>query len=58
MPESRGWTPPLSYQQYLHLMLRRDFWGEQSGAVHRVLHVDGEDHCSQLEDLAGVQNLA
>ena len=27
--ESRGWTPPLSYRQYLHLMLRRDFWGDE-----------------------------
>ena len=25
----RGWTPPLSYRQYLHLLLRRDFWGDK-----------------------------
>ena len=25
----RGWTPPLSYRQYLHLLLRRDFWGDE-----------------------------
>ena len=27
--QSRGWAPPLSYRQYLHLMLRRDFWGDE-----------------------------
>ena len=27
--EARGWTPPLSYRQYLHLLLRRDFWGDE-----------------------------
>ena len=27
--QSRGWAPPLSYHQYLHLMLRRDFWGDK-----------------------------
>ena len=25
----RGWTPPLSFRQYLHLLLRRDFWGDE-----------------------------
>ena len=24
-----GWTPPLSYRQYLHLLLQRDFWGDE-----------------------------
>ena len=27
--QARGWSPPLSYCQYLHLMLRRDFWGDE-----------------------------
>ena len=27
--QARGWTPPLSYRQYLHLLLRRDFWGDE-----------------------------
>ena len=27
--QSRGWTPPLSYRQYLHLLLWRDFWGDE-----------------------------
>ena len=27
--QSRGWSPPLSYRQYLHLMLQRDFWGDE-----------------------------
>ena len=26
---ARGWTPPLSFRQYLHLLLRRDFWGDE-----------------------------
>ena len=26
----RGWTPPLSFRQYLHLLLRRDFWGDEA----------------------------
>ena len=24
-----GWVPPLSYRQYLHLLLQRDFWGDE-----------------------------
>ena len=24
-----GWTPPLSYRQYCHLLLQRDFWGDE-----------------------------
>ena len=24
-----GWIPPLSYRQYLHLLLRKDFWGDE-----------------------------
>ena len=27
--QARGWTPPLSFRQYLHLLLRRDFWGDE-----------------------------
>ena len=27
--QGRGWVPPLSYRQYLHLLLRRDFWGDE-----------------------------
>ena len=27
--QARGWTPPLSYRQYLHLLLWRDFWGDE-----------------------------
>ena len=27
--QARGWTPPLSYRQYLHLLLQRDFWGDE-----------------------------
>ena len=27
--QARGWAPPLSYRQYLHLLLRRDFWGDE-----------------------------
>ena len=26
----RGWTPPLSFKQYLHLLLQRDFWGDEA----------------------------
>ena len=26
---ARGWTPLLSFRQYLHLLLRRDFWGDE-----------------------------
>ena len=25
----RGWNPPLSFKQYLRLLLRRDFWGDE-----------------------------
>ena len=25
----RGWTPPLSYKQFLKLLLQRDFWGDE-----------------------------
>ena len=25
----RGWTPPLSFKEYLRLLLRRDFWGDK-----------------------------
>ena len=25
----RGWTPPLSFKQYLCLLLQRDFWGDE-----------------------------
>ena len=25
----RGWTPPLSYKQYLKLLLQHDFWGDE-----------------------------
>ena len=27
--QARGWTPPLSFRQYLHLLLRRNFWGDE-----------------------------
>ena len=27
--QGRGWTAPLSFRQYLHLLLRRDFWGDE-----------------------------
>ena len=27
--QARGWSSPLSYRQYLHLLLRRDFWGDE-----------------------------
>ena len=27
--QARGWTPPLLFRQYLHLLLRRDFWGDE-----------------------------
>ena len=27
--QARGWTPPLLYRQYLHLLLQRDFWGNE-----------------------------
>ena len=27
--QDRGWTPPLSYKQYLCLLLQRDFWGDE-----------------------------
>ena len=27
--QGRGWTTPLSFRQYLHLLLRRDFWGDE-----------------------------
>ena len=27
--QARGWTPPLSFKQYLHLLLQRDFWGDE-----------------------------
>ena len=26
---TRGWNPPLSFKQYLHLLLWRDFWGDE-----------------------------
>ena len=26
---ARGWTPPLSFRQYLHLLLQRDFRGDE-----------------------------
>ena len=25
----RGWNPLLSFKQYCHLLLRRDFWGDE-----------------------------
>ena len=25
----RGWTPPLSFKQYLKLLLQCDFWGDE-----------------------------
>ena len=27
--QDRGWIPPLSYRQYLHLLLQSDFWGDE-----------------------------
>ena len=27
--QDRDWNPPLSYKQYLRLMLRWDFWGDE-----------------------------
>ena len=27
--QAREWTPPLSYKQYLHLLLRKDFRGDE-----------------------------
>ena len=27
--QGSGWTPPLSFKQYLHLLLLRDFWGDE-----------------------------
>ena len=27
--QGRGWTPPLSFKQYLRLLLRQDFWGDE-----------------------------
>ena len=27
--QGSGWAPPLSYKQYLCLLLRRDFWGDE-----------------------------
>ena len=51
---TRGWNPPLSFKQYLHLLLWRDFWGDRGGVVCHVLHVVYEDHSSQHEDTAGV----
>ena len=27
--QARGWTPPLSFRQYLHLLLWKDFWGDE-----------------------------
>ena len=27
--QGRRWVPPLSYRQYLHLLLQRDFWGDE-----------------------------
>ena len=27
--QGRGWTPPLSFKQYLRLLLQRDFWGDE-----------------------------
>ena len=27
--QGRGWTAPLSYKQYLRLMLHHDFWGDE-----------------------------
>ena len=29
--QDRGWVPPLSYKQYLHLLLQRDFWSDEVG---------------------------
>ena len=26
---TRGWNPPLSFKQYLHFLLWRDFWGDK-----------------------------
>ena len=26
---NRGWNPPLSFKQYLRLLLQRDFWGDE-----------------------------
>ena len=27
--DDRGWKAPLSYKEYLRLLLRRDFWGDE-----------------------------
>ena len=27
--QGSGWAPPLSYRQYLRLLLWRDFWGDE-----------------------------
>ena len=58
MDLGRGWNPPLSFKQYLRLLLQRDFWGDvlQSGPVHHVLHVVNEDHCPEHQDPAEVQD--
>ena len=37
--QGRGWTPPLSYKQYLRLLLQRDFWGDE--VVCMLSHVCG-----------------
>ena len=52
----RGWAPPLSYKQYLKLLLQWDFWGGWSGLVHHLLHVAYEDYCTQHQDPPGVQD--
>ena len=53
----RGWNPPLSFKEYLRLLLRRDFWGDEV-VLYAVLHVVYEDHCPQHEDPTGVQDSA
>ena len=53
---TRGWNPPLSFKQYLRLLLWRDFWGDEMVLFAVFLHVVYEDHSSQHEDDAGVQD--
>ena len=53
---TRGWNPPLSFKQYLHLLLWRDFWGDEVVLFAVSCMWSMEDHSSQHKDDAGVQD--
>ena len=56
--QGRDWNPPLFFKQYLCLLMRHDFWGNEVVLYVISSHVVHEDHCAQHKDHAGAQDQA